>query len=41
MNPDWNLEPEEECFFCEEPQSACTCADPYEADTLEEFYGEE
>lgn len=41
MNPDWNLEPEDECEYCGELQSACTCEDPYEPDTLEEFYGEE
>lgn len=44
MNHDWNLEPNEkdECTTCaNEDRDECECGDVYEADTLEEFYGEE
>lgn len=41
MNPDWNLEPEDDCDYCGHLKSVCVCEDPYEPDTLEEYYGEE
>lgn len=41
MNPDWNLEPKDECNECGEVESACICEDPYEPDTIREFLGEE
>jgi hypothetical protein len=37
-NPDWNLEPPEDCYTCGEQPKWCTCnnSDPHELDRLDD-----
>lgn len=42
MNPDWNLEPDDdECETCgSEGLDECICGDTHEPDTIDEYLGE-